>query len=162
MECSMPSFPILSPSHGVCSNSCPLSWWFHPTISTSVTLSSYCPQIFPAPGAFPMSRLVPSDGQSIEASSLASVLPVIVQGRFPSGVTGLITLQSKTLSSVFSSTTFWCMILCLENVYGCSFNFFSQKSSQSCPAYNPQCGSNKIPLFFNLIGNCITVNTFLA
>ena len=64
------------------------------------------PSNFPSTRGFPMSRLFPSDGQSIEASSLASVLPVIVQGRFPSGVTGLITLQSKTLSSVFSSTTF--------------------------------------------------------
>ena len=169
MGCSMPGFPVLSPSHGVCSNSCPLSWWCHPTVSTSVTLFSYCPQNFPAPGAFPMSRLFPSDGQSIDASSLASVLPVIVQGRFPSGVTGLITLQSKTLSSVFSGTTFWCMILCLvyENVYDCSFNFFRQKSSQSCPAYNPQIKFHlsvaQIKFHFFLTwGNCITVNTFLA
>ena len=66
--------PSLSPT--VCSNSCPLSWWCHPTISSSVTLFSSCPQSFPGSGSFPMSRLLASGGQSIGASASASILPM--------------------------------------------------------------------------------------
>ena len=63
-------------SAGVCSNSCPLSWWCYPTISSTVTLCS-CPQSFPASGSFPVSHLFASDGQSIGALASASVLPII-------------------------------------------------------------------------------------
>ena len=66
--------PSLSP--GVCSDSCPLSQWCHPTISSSVTCFSSCPQSFPALGSFPVSQLFESGGQSIGASASASVLPV--------------------------------------------------------------------------------------
>ena len=97
--------PSLSP--GVCSNSCPLSQWCHPTISSSVTLFSSCPQSFPASGSFPNSWLFPSGGQSIRASAAASVLPMNIQGWFSLGLTGLISLLSKGLSRVFSSTTVW-------------------------------------------------------
>ena len=93
----------LSPSPWVCSNSCPLSWWCHPTISTSVALFSSCPQPFPVSGAFPISQLFTSGDQIIRAS--ASVLPINIQGWFPLGLTGLISLQSKGLWGVFSSTT---------------------------------------------------------
>ena len=93
--------PSLSPR--ICSNSCPLSLWFHPTISSSVAL--FCPQSFPAPGPFPMSQLFVSGGQSITASASASVLPVNIQDWFPSGLTGLISLLSKEISRVFSNTT---------------------------------------------------------
>ena len=86
----------------VCSNSCPLSWWCYPTISSSVTPFSSCLQSFPASGSFPTSQLFTSDGQSIGAS--VSVLPMNIQGRFPLGLTGLIPLESKGLSRVFSST----------------------------------------------------------
>ena len=95
--------PCPSPSPGVCSNSCPLSWWCHPTISSSVVPFS-CPQYFPALGSFPVSQLFTSGGQSIGA--LASVLPMNICGWFPLGLTGLISLLSKGLSRVFSSTTF--------------------------------------------------------
>ena len=81
----------------------PLSQWCHPTISSSVVPFSFCLQSFSASGSFPMSQLFESSGQSIRAS--ASVLPVNIQGWFPPGLTGLISLQSKGLSSVFSSTT---------------------------------------------------------
>ena len=81
--------PCLSLSLGVCSNSCPLSWWCHPTSSSSVVPFSSCPQSFPASGSFPKSRLFTSGGQSIGASASAPVLPVNVQGWFP--WTGLIT-----------------------------------------------------------------------
>ena len=87
-----------------CSNSCPLSQWCHPTISSSVALFSY-PQSFSVLGSLPMSQLFPSGGQSIRDSASASVLPMNIQGWFPSGLTGLISLKSKGLSRVFSSTT---------------------------------------------------------
>ena len=73
--------PSLSP--GVCSNSCPLSQWCHPTISSSVPPFSICPQSFPASGSFPMSGLFASGGQSIGISASSSVLPMNIQGWFP-------------------------------------------------------------------------------
>ena len=94
-----------SPSPGVFSNSWPLSQWCHPTILSSVIPFSSCSQSFPASGSFPMSWLFASGGQSIGASALASVLPMNIQGWFPLRLTGLISLQSKGLSRVFSKTT---------------------------------------------------------
>ena len=95
--------PSLSP--GVCSNSWPLSRWCHPTISTSVVPLFSCPQSFPASGSFPVSRLFTSRGQGIGASASTPVLPMNIQGWYPLGLTGLISLQSKGLSRVFSNTT---------------------------------------------------------
>ena len=92
--------PSLFP--GACPNSCPLSLWSHSTISFSVVPFSSCLQSFPAWGPFPMRQHFPSGGQSIGAS--AWVLPVTIQGCFPLGLTGLISMQSKGLS-VFSSNT---------------------------------------------------------
>ena len=101
-----PLCPSLTP--GVHPNPCPLSWWCHPTISSSSAVPySSCPQSFPASGSFPMSRLFASGGQSIRAPASASVLPVNIEGWFPLGLTGLMSLQSKGLSRVFSSTTVW-------------------------------------------------------
>ena len=93
------------PSPEVCSNSCPLVQWCYLTTSSSVTLFSSCPQSFPASGSFPMSQLFASGGQSIGASVSAWVLPMNSQSWIPSGLTCLISLQSKWLSRVFSSTT---------------------------------------------------------
>ena len=95
--CSMPGFPSLSPR--VCSNSHPLSWWCHPTISSSVTTVSFCLQ------SFRLMQFFASDGQSIGVSASASVLPVNIQDWFPLGLTGWISLQSKWLSVVLSITT---------------------------------------------------------
>ena len=93
---------------GVCSDSHPLSQWCYPTISFSVTPFSSCPQSFPASGSFPMSQLFASGGWIIGASASASVLPMNIQGWFPLGWTGLISLLSKELSRVFfSRTTTW-------------------------------------------------------
>ena len=92
----------LPESLGVCSNSCPLIRWCYLTISSSVTPFTSCLQSFPAPGSFPMSWLFSSGGQSITAS--ASFLPMNIQGWFFLGLTGLISLQSKGLSRVFTST----------------------------------------------------------
>ena len=74
--------PCPSPSPGVCSNSCPLSHWCHPNISSSVTRFSSCLQSFPAPGSFPVSQLFTSGGQSIGASASASVLQWIFRTDF--------------------------------------------------------------------------------
>ena len=98
--------PCLSQSLGVCSNSCPLSRWSHPTISPSVApFSSYPPQSFPASECFPMSQLFAPGSQSIGASASAAGLPMNIQSWFPLGVTSLISLQSMGLSGVFSNTT---------------------------------------------------------
>ena len=88
-----PPCPSLSP--GACSNSCPLSQWCHPIISSSVIPFSSYPQSFPASGSFQMSQFFASGGQSIEASVSASVLSMNTQCWFPLGLTGLISLLSK-------------------------------------------------------------------
>ena len=97
--------PCPSPTPGVHPNSCPLSRWCHPTISSSVIVPFYsCPQSLPASEAFPMSQLFASDGQSTGVSALASFLPKKSQGS-SSQWTGWISLQSRGLSRVFSNTT---------------------------------------------------------
>ena len=95
--------PSLSP--WVCLHSCPLSQWYHPTISSYVALFSSCPQCFLPSGSFPKSQLFTSRGQSPGASASASVLPMNIQGWFPLWLTGLISLHFKGFSRVFSSTT---------------------------------------------------------
>ena len=94
-----------SPTPRAYSNSCPLSQWCHPTISSSVVPFSSCLQSFPASGSFPVSQFFASDGQSNGVSASASVLPMNIQDWFPLGLTGWISLQTKGLSRVFSSTT---------------------------------------------------------
>ena len=95
--------PCPSPTPGVYTNSCPLSQWCHPTISSSVILSSSCLQSFPESGSFPMSQLFASGGQSIGVSASTSVLPMNTQD-WSLGWTGWISLQSKGLSRVLSNT----------------------------------------------------------
>ena len=97
--------PCPSPTHGIYSDSCPLSRWCHPTISSSVVPFSFRLQSFLASGSFQMSQFFPSGGQSIRVSASASVLPVNIQDWFPLGWTGWISLQSNGLSRVFSNTT---------------------------------------------------------
>ena len=97
--------PCPLPMLRIYSNSCPLSRWCHPTISSSVIPFSSCLQSFPASGSFPMSQLFASGGQNIGVSASASVLPMNIQGWFPLGWTGWISLQSKGLLRVFSNTT---------------------------------------------------------
>ena len=106
--------PPLSPR--VCSNSCPLSWWWFLTISSSATPFSFCLPSFPASGSFLVSWLFASNilHQSIGASALASVLPINIYSWFPLGLTGSISLQSKRLSRVFSCTAIqkWSVFRC--------------------------------------------------
>ena len=89
-----PRLPCPSPSPGACSSSCPLSWWYHPTISSSVTPFSSFPQSFPASGSSSKSWLFASGGQIIGASASAPVLPMNIQDWFPLGLTNLIFLKS--------------------------------------------------------------------
>ena len=116
--CSMPSLsaslwphglkhgrlPHPSPSPGVWPSLCPLNQWYHPTISSSVTVFSFCLPSFPASGSSLVSQLFASGGQSIRTSASVSVLPKNIQDWLPLGLTDLI-LLSKGLSRVFSSIT---------------------------------------------------------
>ena len=94
--------PCPSPTLGACSNSCPLTWWCHPTFSPSVIPFSSCFQSFQSSESFPKSLFF---GQSVGVSASASVLPINIQDWFPLGLTGLIFLQSNELSRAFSNTT---------------------------------------------------------
>ena len=100
---SRPPYP--SPTASVYPNTCSLSQWCHPTISSSLVHFSSCPQSFPASGYFQMSQLFTSGGQSIGVSASTSVLPKDTQDWSPLGWTHWISLQSKGLSRVFSNTT---------------------------------------------------------
>ena len=119
--------PYSSPTLGAWSNSHPLSQWCHPTISSSVIHLSSSLQSFPESGFFSMSPYFTSDGQSIGVSASESVLPMNIQDWFPVGLTdwfpvgltGLISLQSKGLSRVFSNTT-----VQKHQFFGCQLSFF--------------------------------------
>ena len=100
MDCSTPGVPCQSPTPRACSNSCPSSQWCHANISSSVVPFSSCLQSFPASVSFPMNQLFSSGGQSMGVSASASVLPMNIQDWFPLGLIGLISLQSKRLSSL--------------------------------------------------------------
>ena len=103
LDCSTSGSSVLYYFPGVCSNSRPLIWWCYLTISSSAIPFSFCLQSFPTSGSFSMSQFFSSGGQPIGAS--ASALPMNIQGWFLLGLTGLISLQSKGLSRVFSSIT---------------------------------------------------------
>ena len=104
MDYSTPGFPVLHHLPELAQTQVHwVGWWCHPTISSSVAPFSSCLQSFPASGSFPMSWLCLSGGQSIGAS--ASVFPMNIQDWFPLGLSGLIYLQSNSLSRVFSRIT---------------------------------------------------------
>ena len=108
-----------SPTPSVYSNLSPLSWWCHPTISSSVVPFSSCRQSFPASGSFQMSQFFASGGQSIGVSASTSVLPMNIQDWFPLGLTGWISLQSKGLSQEPSLTPQ------LKNINSSALSFLS-------------------------------------
>ena len=117
--------PCPSPSPEVCSNSCPLSQWCHPTILSSAIPHSSRLQSFLASGSFLMSWLFKSGGQSIGVTASASILPMNIQDWFPLGLlTGLISLLSKGLSRFFSNTKFKSInSLTLSLLYGPTLTF---------------------------------------
>ena len=135
MNFSTPRLPCPSLSPGVCSNSCPLSRWCHPTISSCVTLFSSCLQSFPASGSFPVSQLLASGGQSIETSASASVLPMNIQGWFPLGLTGLISLQSKGFSSLLQHHSWKASILQCSALYMVQLSYAPAK--EATPPFMP-------------------------
>ena len=105
--------PCLLPSPRVCSNSCPLSWWCHPTILSSVVPFSSCLVSYLTSRSFLMSQFFTSGGKNKGASTSASILPMNMQGWFPFGLTVLISLQSKGLKSLLQHqsskvSVLWC------------------------------------------------------
>ena len=127
--------PCLSPTLWVYSNSYPLSWWCHPTISSSVVPFSSCLQSFPASGSFPMSQLFASGGQSIGLSASASVLPMNTQNWCLLGWTGWISLQSKGLSCLIPKSKFvFFNILAQEEINWLLISRLSYMYSVVCPA----------------------------
>ena len=113
--------PCPSPPPRVCSNSCPSSRWCHPTISSSVIPFSSCPQSFPASGSFLVSQFLASGGQSIGTSASASVLLMNIQGWFPLGFTGLISLLSEDIKpggDTLCICTYFCFAVRLSDVLG--------------------------------------------
>ena len=107
MPCSMPGLPVLLHLPEFAQVHVHCNQWCHLAISSSEALFPFCPQSFPASGTLPVSHLFASNDQNTEASALASVLPVNIQGWSPLRLTGLISLLFKRLSGVFSSTTVW-------------------------------------------------------
>ena len=141
-----------SPPPRAWSNSCPLSLWCHPTISSSVIPFSSYFQSLPASGSFPMTQLFASGGQNIRASASASILPMNIQDWFPLELTGLISLQSRGLSRVFSTPQFksidflvLCLLYanCLEN----HFKDFIQSAEYA--SGEGSCVANKLHLIFS-------------
>ena len=131
MNCSTVDSP--SPSPRVCSKSRPLSRWCHPAISSSVVPFSYYLKSFPALGSFPVSQFFTSDGQGVGASTSASVLPVGIQDWFPLGLTGLISLQSKGLSRILSSTAVW-----KHQFFSAEPSLWSSSNIRTWPLAKPQ------------------------
>ena len=120
MDCNTPGLAVISSTPGVYSKSCPLSWWCHPTISSSVIPFSSCLQSSPAPGSFQMSQFVASGGQSIGVTASASVLPMNIQDWFPLGWIGWISLlspcsQESSPTPQFKSINFFGSQLSLES-----------------------------------------------
>ena len=133
------SLPCPSPTPGAYSNWCPLSWWYHPTISSSVVPFSSSLQSFPASGSFQVSQFLASGGQSIGVSASASILLMNFQDWFPLGWTGWISLQSMGLSRVFSNTT-----VQKHQVFGTQPSLWSNSQIHTWPLEKPQlwlCGS---------------------
>ena len=125
--------PCPPPAHGDYLNSCPLSRWCHPVISSSIVPFSSCPQSHPASGSFPISQLFTSGGQSIGVSASASVLPMNTQDWSPLGWTGWISLQSKGLSEVFSN-----IIVQKHQFFGARLSSQSNSHIHRLPLEKPQ------------------------
>ena len=137
--------PCPSPPPGVYSNSCALSQWCHPTISSSVVPFSPHLQSFPASGSFQMSQLFASDGQSIGVSASASVLPMNIQDWFPLGWTGWISLQvtaSKSRNRPLSDPqSLLCTPLLAQTPPRLHPDFYGDHFLASLKSFQPKCAS---------------------
>ena len=127
-----------SPSPRICSNSCVLSRWCHPTISSFVIPLSSCLQSFPASGSFPMSQLFASGAQAVGASVSASVLSVNIQGWFPLGLSGLISLLSTKLYFLQKNIVFLLSLFLL-----CPFNYHPQGKNKQKQKVKKKKNQNK-------------------
>ena len=155
LQHAMPPCP--SPTPEICSNSCPSSQWCLPTISSVVIPFSFHLQSFPASGSFQMSPFFQSGGQSIGVSALASVLPMNTQDCSPLGWIGWISLQSKGLSGVLSSTT----------QISLNYSCIPSLPAPSCPSRSsPEAGlpvlHNKFPLAIHLMPDCVCMLMLLS
>ena len=130
--------PCPSSTPGARSNSCPLSWWWHPTISSSVIPFSFCVQSLSTSGSFLKSHVSSSGGQCIGTSASASVLPMNIQDWFPLGLIGLISLQSKGLSRVFSNNT-----VQKNQIFGAQLSLWSNSHIHTCKMYEKNVTSTK-------------------
>ena len=147
--------PCLPLSPRACSNSRPLSWWCHPTISCSVTPFSFCPQSFPASESFPVSRFFTSRGLSIGASASASIITINIQGWFPLGLTSLISLQSKGLSSILHLHSLKASILWLSSFFMVQLSYPYMTTRKTIALTKWTFVGKVISLFFNLLSRFV-------
>ena len=146
-----------SPTHGVCSNSCSLSQWCHPTISSSVAAFSSCPQSFPTSGSFPMSQLFTLGGQSIRALASALVLPVNIQGWFPLGLTGLISLLPihGTLKSLLQHHNWKVSVLRFSAFFMVQLSHASMTTGETIALTRQTFVGKVMSLLFNMLSNLV-------
>ena len=145
--------PSLSP--GICSNSCPLSQWCYPTISSSIFPFSSCLQSWPASASFPMSCLFVSHSQSTGASAFASVLPMDIQSWFLWGLTGLISLQSKGLSSLLQHHSSKASILRHSTFLMVQLSHLYMTTRKTIALTRWTLVSKEMSLLFNMLSRCI-------
>ena len=144
--------PCPSPTPRVYPKSCPLSWWCHPTISSSVVPFSSCLQSFPASGSFPMSQLFASGGQSSGASASASVLPMSIQDWFPLGWTGWISCSPRDSQESFPTPQF-------KSINSSALSFLYSPTLTSIHNYwkNHNFVSQVMSLLFNMLSMLVIV-----
>ena len=147
--------PCPSPTPGDCSDSCPLSRWYHPTISSSVILFSSWLQSFSASGSFPVSQFFASYGQSIGASASASVPPMNIQDWFPLRLTGLISLESKGLKSLLQHLTSKASILQCSSFFMVQFSHPYMTTGKTIPLTRWTFVSKVMSLLFNMLSRLV-------
>ena len=148
--------PCPSPTPGACSNSCPLSQWCHPTISSSIVPFSSCLQSFPGSGSFPMSQFFSSGGQSIGASVLASVLPMNIQDWFPLGLTGLkgVAVQ-ETLKRLLQHHSSKASVLRCSAFFIIKFSYPYMTTGKTIALTRPTFVGKVMSLLFNMLSRLV-------
>ena len=148
--------PCLSPTHGVYWNSCPLSQWYHPTISSSVVPYSCCLQFFLASRSFPMGQIFASSGQSIGASASASVLPMNIQDWFPLGWTGWILAVQGTLKSLLQHHSSKASILLCSAFFMVQLSHPSMTTGKTIALTRRTFVGKVMSLLFNMLSSLVT------